>query len=218
MYRQRFGIETSYRQMNQVRARTTSQNPVICLLLVGLAFVIFNLYIACREHLAAVLKNPVKPISKYWLTLRRLAHMMSLAIQDLFGLADVILPMLIYHFRDLLIMQSLINAEKSDLFDVLEYIYNSDFEPITRELRVAKAQSKIFSALSVEQKGFVEFVLSKYIETGVEELDQEKLPHLLVLKYKAIEDAKEILGSVENIRAMFINFQGYLYEQHAAAA
>ena len=42
MDRQRFGIETSYRQMNQVRARTTSQKPVIRLLLVGLAFVIFN--------------------------------------------------------------------------------------------------------------------------------------------------------------------------------
>ena len=35
MYRQRFGIETSYRQMNQVRARTTSRNPVIRLLLVA---------------------------------------------------------------------------------------------------------------------------------------------------------------------------------------
>lgn len=35
-------------------------------------------------------------------------------------------------------------------------------------------------------------------ETGVEELDQEKLPHLLQLKYKAIEDAKEILVSSHN--------------------
>ncbi len=91
MYRQRFGIETSYRQMNQVRARTTSQNPVIRLLLVGLAFLIFNLYIASREHIAVASKNPVKPISKYWLTLRRLAHMLTLVIQNLFGLADVML-------------------------------------------------------------------------------------------------------------------------------
>lgn len=91
MYRQRFGIETSYRQMNQVRARTTSQNPAIRLLLVGLAFVIFNLYIASREHIAITSKNLVKPISTYWLTLRRLAHMLTLVIQNLFGLADVIL-------------------------------------------------------------------------------------------------------------------------------
>ena len=34
-----------------------------------------------------------------------------------------------------------------------------------------------------KQKEFLEFVISKYIETGVDELDQEKLPHLLELKY-----------------------------------
>lgn len=90
MYRQRFGIETSYRQMNQVRARTTSRNPVIRLLLVGLAFVIFNLYIANRERIAICLKNPAKPISKYWLTLRRLVRMLAHAVEKLFDLADAV--------------------------------------------------------------------------------------------------------------------------------
>ncbi|MDQ3005583.1 MAG: DEAD/DEAH box helicase family protein [Chloroflexota bacterium] len=118
--------------------------------------------------------------------------------------------------EQLLIMQSLINAEKSDLFDVLEYI-SFVRQPITREKRVANAQSKIFASLSVEQKLFVEFVLSKYIETGVEELDQEKLPFLLTLKYKAIEDAKETLGTIESIRNLFIGFQQHLYEQSATA-
>ena len=117
------------------------------------------------------------------------------------------------------IMQSLINAEKSDLFDVLEYISFLQ-QPITRELRVAKAQSKIFSSLSSEQKEFVEFVLSKYIETGVEELDQEKLAPLLLLKYHALDDAQKILGTIQNIRDLFIGFQQHLYAQkqlHKAA-
>lgn len=118
--------------------------------------------------------------------------------------------------EQLALMQSLINAENSDLFDVLEYIYNGDFQPISREVRVAKAQSQIFASLRSEQKEFIEFVLSKYIETGVEELDQEKLPSLLLLKYKAIEDAKEILGTVETIRNVFINFQKFLYLQPGA--
>ncbi len=119
--------------------------------------------------------------------------------------------------EQLSLMQTLINAENSDLFDVLEYIYNGDFQPIPREVRVAKAQRQIFSSLSNQQKEFIEFVLSKYIETGVEELDQEKLPSLLLLKYKAIEDAKEILGTVEAIRNMFINFQKFLYLQPGVA-
>lgn len=118
--------------------------------------------------------------------------------------------------EELCVMQALINAENSDLFDVLEYISYAK-EPITREIRVAKAQSKIFAALSPEQKQFLEFVLSKYIETGVEELDQEKLPQLLTLRYQALEDAKRILGSVEAIRKMFIDFQQYLYQQPISA-
>ena len=90
MYRQRFGIETSYRQMNQVRARTTSRNPVIRLLLVGLAFVIFNLYIANRQLIAICLKEPLAPVSQCWLTLRRLVHMLAHAVEKLFDLADAV--------------------------------------------------------------------------------------------------------------------------------
>ena len=109
-------------------------------------------------------------------------------------------------------MQKLINAEKSDIFDVLEYVAFA-VKPITRETRVAEAQSNIFALLNNKQKEFLEFVLSKYIETGVEELDEEKLPDLLTLKYHAIKDASEILGSVENIRTTFFDFQKYLYER-----
>lgn len=91
MYRRRFGIESSYRQMNQVRARTTSRNPIIRLLFVGLAFVLFNLYIAFRQHFAACLKTSAKSFSKLWLTLRRLVRMIALAVETLFGLAEVVL-------------------------------------------------------------------------------------------------------------------------------
>jgi type I restriction enzyme R subunit len=118
--------------------------------------------------------------------------------------------------EELTMMQSLISAEKSDLFDVLEYISFAK-QPITREKRVASAQSKIFASLSNEQKQFLEFVLSKYIETGVEELDQDKLPELLKLKYFALDDAKKLLGTIDTIRNMFIGFQQHLYEQGATA-
>jgi type I restriction enzyme R subunit len=120
-----------------------------------------------------------------------------------------------YGKDELAAIQKMINAEKSDLFDVLEYI-SFAVKPITRELRVAEAQSKIFAMLNNRQKEFLEFVLSKYIETGVEELDQEKLPDLLALKYHAISDATEILGGVENIRTTFVDFQKYLYERQTA--
>ncbi len=112
-------------------------------------------------------------------------------------------------------LQKLINAEKSDLFDVLEYV-SFAISPITRELRVASTKADILAGLNDKQREFVEFVLSKYIESGVEELDQEKLPKLLELKYHAISDAAEILGGVEKIRQTFIAFQKILYSKKVA--
>lgn len=120
-----------------------------------------------------------------------------------------------YGKDELATLQKLINAEKSDLFDVLEYVSFAE-KPITREARVAKAHFDIFGTLNDKQKEFLEFVLSKYIETGVEELDREKLPELLTLKYHALDDAIKTLGSVETISATFIDFQKYLYEQKPA--
>ena len=94
---------------------------------------------------------------------------------------------------------------------MLEYVFNSDIKPMTREARVAAAQATIFALLNDKQKEFIEFVLSKYIETGVDELDQEKLPVLLLNKYQSLEDAKDILGEVGNISKLFIEFQQHLY-------
>lgn len=117
---------------------------------------------------------------------------------------------------ELTTLQKLIDAEKSDLFDVLEYVFNSDIKPMTREARVAAAEATIFALLNDKQREFISFVLSKYIETGVEELDQDKLPILLTNKYQSLEDAKEILGDVANISKLFIEFQAHLYEQRVA--
>jgi putative transposase len=90
LYRQRFGIESSYRQMNQVRARTSTRNPVIRLLLVGLAFVLFNLYISLRQNLASAHKQPLQLPTRFWLSLRRLALLLSRAIERLWGTTEVI--------------------------------------------------------------------------------------------------------------------------------
>jgi putative transposase len=44
-YRKRFAIETSYRQLHQARARTCTRNPVVRLLLVGVALVLRNVWV-----------------------------------------------------------------------------------------------------------------------------------------------------------------------------
>ncbi|KKP78032.1 MAG: EcoEI R domain protein [Candidatus Moranbacteria bacterium GW2011_GWF2_35_39] len=107
-------------------------------------------------------------------------------------------------------LQKMIDAEQSDLFDVLVYI--SFLTPtISRTQRVEQSKNKIFEKLDEKQKEFLDFVLNKYEEKGVEELDEEKLPILLNLKYHAIANAEQSLGDVEKIRAMFFGFQENLY-------
>jgi type I restriction enzyme R subunit len=118
--------------------------------------------------------------------------------------------------EDLTTLQKLINAEKSDLFDVLEYVFDSDFKPITREKRATKAKATIFATLDDKQKEFIEFVLNKYVEAGISELDQEKLPILLQTKYQSLKDAMVVLGDVQKISSLFIEFQKHLYDVKVA--
>jgi len=107
-------------------------------------------------------------------------------------------------------LQKLIDAQDSDLFDVLAYV-SFAIPPISRKERAAEAKDTIFRGLDEKQKEFLSFVLSKYIEVGVEELDEEKLPELLNLKYHSVTDAVNKLGDVRNIRMMYFDFQKILY-------
>ena len=112
-----------------------------------------------------------------------------------------------YGKGELLSLQQLVNAEKSDLFDVLEYV-SFAIKPISRKERAERARPKIYGHLDEKQKEFLDFVLSKYIEAGSDELDQDKLPDLIRLKYHSITDALEELGKVKET---FVSFQKYLY-------
>lgn len=116
-----------------------------------------------------------------------------------------------YGRDELEMLQKMIDAEQSDLFDVLTYI-SFLTPPISRIKRVEQTREKMFEGLDEKQKEFLNFVLSKYEEKGVEELDEEKLPILLNLKYHAIANAVNVLGEVDAIRSIFFNFQKDLYQ------
>ncbi len=115
-------------------------------------------------------------------------------------------------------MQKIIDAEKSDIFDVLAHVAYA-LPPVTREVRAAQAKVQINAQFSARQQIFLDFVLQHYITVGVEELDQEKLTPLLLLKYhNSLADAVADLGGhPEAINQAFAGFQKYLYQQTSAA-
>jgi type I restriction enzyme R subunit len=114
-------------------------------------------------------------------------------------------------------MQKIIDAEKSDLFDVLAHVAYA-LAPVTREDRASRAKGDIVANFNRKQRAFLDFVLSHYVSVGVEELDQDKLTPLLLLKYHgSISDALTDLGRPEAVGRVFAGFQKYLYQHQAVA-
>lgn len=111
-------------------------------------------------------------------------------------------------------MQKIIEAENSDLFDVLAYVAFAT-EPVTREVRASAARVATQTRFSKKHLAFVDFVLAQYIKQGVEELDQAKLAPLLQLKYRGLHDAFEELGKPDEVRRVFVGFQRFLYQSSA---
>jgi type I restriction enzyme R subunit len=114
-------------------------------------------------------------------------------------------------------MQRIINAEKSDLFDVLAYVAYA-LPTLTREERATRAKVRIRAQFTDKQQTFLNFVLAQYVNEGVRELDQDKLTPLLRLKYHdSIADAVADLGRPEEIGYIFAGFQKYLYQPQTEA-
>ncbi len=109
-------------------------------------------------------------------------------------------------------MQRIIDAEKSDLFDVLAYVAYA-LPALTRADRAEIAKVEIDNHFNAKQQAFLDFVLAHYVSEGVRELDQEKLTPLLRLRYNnSIADAITDLGRPEDIGSVFSGFQRYLYK------
>jgi type I restriction enzyme R subunit len=111
-------------------------------------------------------------------------------------------------------MQKIIDAENSDLFDVLAHVAFA-LQPMSRKERAASAHKEIHDHFSDKQQAFLGFVLAHYVHEGVEELEQEKLTKLLRLKYHdSIPDAvADLGGDIGAIRNLFTGFQRYLYQE-----
>ena len=106
-------------------------------------------------------------------------------------------------------IRTLIDAEDSDLLDVLEYI-SFNVEPIQRTERVRRAEAYV-AGLSARQQEFVRYVISLYLSEGVEELGTSKLPELLKMKYGSTQDGIAALGGLDIAKNTFYSFQRRLY-------
>ena len=116
---------------------------------------------------------------------------------------------------ELVSIQELIDAQNSDLFDVLEFVKYA-LKPITRTKRANTSRSIMEEGLEAKQLEFVDFLVSQYIESGVGELEESKLETLLEIKYSDVFSAVQTLGKgdVSKVRKLFLDFQKNLYLPH----
>ena len=111
-------------------------------------------------------------------------------------------------------MRRLIDAPNSDIFDVLAYV-RFTLAPLARSQRVQVAKSTGMQGYEREMRAFLEFVLDKYQYEGIGELASGKIADFLRIRYGGVNDAKRVLGTVDDIRRAFIEIQGHLFRANA---
>ena len=107
-------------------------------------------------------------------------------------------------------MARIIDAPDSDIFDVLAYVAFA-LPPLSRAERVETRKAAVLDGYDGQLSAFLDFVLGQYVKQGVEELDQDKLPRLLELRYASASEGAQSLGGVSKVREAFLGFQGGLF-------
>lgn len=88
VYRLRFGVETSYRQMNQVRVRTSTRNPALRLLFVAVALLLRNLWAWLHWVVLAEPRRGGRRVRLERLRLRAMANWLLHLAEQVFGWID----------------------------------------------------------------------------------------------------------------------------------
>ena len=89
-YRGRFGIDTGYRLMEQVRARTCSQHPALRFFLRGLALILVNVWVARRGAAGWRPTRRAAASRVNRITLEQMARFLIRAVESHYGVVKVI--------------------------------------------------------------------------------------------------------------------------------
>lgn len=83
IYRKRFGIESSYRQLNSARARTSSRSPLLRLFYVGVGLLLRNLWVWLRWAVLAKPRRGGRQINPHLFPLRQMLRWIRKVAQKL---------------------------------------------------------------------------------------------------------------------------------------
>ena len=112
-------------------------------------------------------------------------------------------------------LKSMMNADDSDIFDVLAYLsFNTPMK--TRKERVSRVNGneQVFAVYSdYKAIDFLKFVLERYEADGVEELGEDKIGDLIKLsELGSIQDAKNVFGGLPELKQAYYQLQENIYQ------
>ncbi|MDJ0719382.1 MAG: ISH3 family transposase, partial [Prochloraceae cyanobacterium] len=89
-YRKRFGIESSYRLKNICRIRTTTKNPIIRLLFVGISFLLVNIWIYILWSKISKPRRGSRLVYHSLLTLKQMLAFLSNVINRIYEVREIV--------------------------------------------------------------------------------------------------------------------------------
>lgn len=104
-----------------------------------------------------------------------------------------------------------LEMDHCDMLDVLSYLaYNTT--PIDRQKRAEILEEQARQKFTQEQQEFVQYIMQLYVRNGFKELESDKLPTLINMKYHSTTDAVRKLQMQPNqIRDFYLGMQQMLY-------
>ena len=88
VYRQRFGIETRYRQLHQARIKTSTRDPLLRLLFVGIALLLRNVWVWVHWHCLSTPRRGRRQLNLHSLRFATLLIWLVHLAEQTFGIND----------------------------------------------------------------------------------------------------------------------------------
>lgn len=106
-------------------------------------------------------------------------------------------------------IRAIIDADDSDLLDVLEYVAYAT-TPVERKMRAERVKDYVDSLPKAQQE-FADYLVSAYVANGIDELAMPKLAILMELKFGSVAEGISALGGIPAAQQTFRDFQRELY-------
>lgn len=111
-------------------------------------------------------------------------------------------------------LQQIIAAKHYDLFDVLNHLSHNKALKTRKQRANSVLENQPFFEVykNIQVQDFLKFLLERYEQDGIQELDREKIPELIQLKGMQSSEVVSMFGGIDQLVAAFIRLQEEIYK------